>query len=169
MFDYTLNLIFRTTGNDNLQNRNTTVSHVKINRTVVINNNLSENSELGNWKSILGVKAPPNTDTSTASRKDDSTSEPHVTITKRVIIHEGSSENSELDNWGFTPRLNVAENSSTLTHDEDNKYNIRDGISAKTNVAIRNDTTKEDFDTPQNILEQKEFKENSWVEETKEG
>ena len=120
-------------------------------------------------KSNLGVSAPPNTGTSKGSRKDDSTSEPHVTITKRVIIHEGSSENSELDNWGYTPGLNVARNSSTLTHDENNEDNIRGGIAAKTNVAISNDTTKGDFDTPQNILEQKVFKENSWIDETKEG
>ena len=168
IFDYTQSLIFRTTGNDIPQNRNTTVSHVKINRTVVINNNSSENSELGNWKSILGGNVYPNASTSTCSKKDESTVKSHVIIDNRVAIHDGLSANSEVDNWGYTTGQNVAKTSISLTHNENNEDNIRDGIAAKTNVAISNDKTKEDFDSSQNILEQKVLKENSWVEETKE-
>ena len=161
-------LIYRTTGDNNTQDRNTTVSHVKINRTVVINKNSNENSELGNWKSILGVSATPNTNTSTGSKKDESTSEPHVTINKQVIIHEGSRANGEPDSWGAIPGLNINEN-STLIRNESNENNIIDGVVAKTNAAISNDATKEDSDTPKNILEQKVLKENTWIDETKEG
>ena len=162
------NLIFRTTGNNNTQDRNTTVSQVKIKRTVVIDKNSTENSELGNWKSILGVSATPNTNTSTGSKKDESTSEPHVTINKQVIIHEGSRANGEPDSWGAIPGLNINEN-STLIRNESNENNIIDGVVAKTNAAISNDATKEDSDTPKNILEQKVLKENTWIDETKEG
>ena len=160
--------IFRTSGNDSTVGKNTTVSHVKINRTVIINNNSSENSELGNWKSILGGNVNPNSRTSTCSKKDESTVKSHVIIDNRVAIHDGLSANSEVDNWGYTTGQNVAKTSISLTHNENNEDNIRDGIAAKTNVAISNDKTKEDFDSSQNILEQKVVKENSWVEETKE-
>ena len=89
---------------------------------------------------------------------------------KRVIIHEGSIGNGEPDNKQSNLRPNVSTNPISLTRNDDNEDNVRDGIAAKRNVTISDDTTKkEDFDTHKNILEQNVFKEKSWVEETKEG
>ena len=167
----TKHLHFRPIGNDILEDRNRTESHVTVKRRVIINESSSESCEPGNWQSILGLNVTPNSKTSTRSKNDESPiEESHVTIKRRVIIHEGSSENNELDDWQSILGHNVAANTGTSTSDETDENNSQETVEAKRNIATRDDETeRRDLDTSERIHGQNVFMDNSKNGKTRKG
>ena len=74
-------------------------SHVTINKRVIIHDGSSENNELDDWQSILGLNVAANTGTSTSDKTDENNNKETVDAKRNVATRDDATERRDLDTY----------------------------------------------------------------------